>query len=503
MIALREPLILAAAAAAVYGAGLAAPFHLDDYALLSDRAVTASDGWRQVWAPLRTRPLTYFTFWLNYRLAGSSPASYHAVNLGLHALASALTWSALRRLIPGQAALFAALLFAVHPIQSEAVNYVFARSTLLMSVFCLAGLRDWVRGRHWRTAAWFLAALLAKEECAAFPAFLLLLFVSISRSAAELRPIAAMAVFAVAAGVRVVLATAVEPGAEAGVHAAVSPAQYFASQGVVIWRYLRLLVLPWGFTVDPDVRIPPPAIAAAAWMLLAASAAVAWRRFDRAREGFWWIAGLVLLLPSSSVFPASDLSADRRMYLPMVAFSALAGLAARRVRARYAVGAVALLAVLGAARTQVWRSERALWEEASRRAPRKLRPKLQLARLLPPPEALRVLEEARRLAPEDPRVPSAMGRAYLMLGDAGGALREFGRALALAPQDARAYNNRGVALMALGQLEAARRDFQTALTLDPCLFDAHFNLVRQGRRPPPSDRCPFSEEQRRQLQAAP
>lgn len=500
---MREPLILAALTAAVFGASLAAPFHLDDYSLLSDPAVTAPDGWRHVWAPLRTRPLTYLTFWLNYRLGGWNPAGYHAVNVVLHALAAVLLWSALCRLVPRRAAFLAGLFFAAHPIQSEAVNYVFARSALLMTVFCLAGLRDWTAGKHWRTVAWFGAALLAKEECAAFPLLLLLLFLSISRNAAELRPIAAMAVLALGAGLRVVAATSVQPGAEAGPQAAFSPAQYFAAQGVVIWRYLRLLLLPWGFTVDPDVRIPPPWIAAAAWALLIVSAVVALRRFDKAREGFWWIAGLVLLLPSSSVFPATDLSADRRMYLPLVAFSAAAGLAARRLRMPYAAAAIGLLALLAAGRTLVWRNERALWEEASRLAPAKVRPKLQLVRLLPPPEALRLLEEARRLAPEDPRIPAAMGHAYLSLGDAAGALREFGRALALAPRQAQAYNNRGVALMALGQLEAARSDFEQALALDPCLFDARFNLLRLGHRPPGSYRCPFSEEQRRRLESPP
>ena len=59
---------------------------------------------------------------------------------------------------------FAAAIFAVHPMQSEAVNYIFARSTLLMSLFCLLSLNDWLRGRHWRAVLWFTLGLLSKEE---------------------------------------------------------------------------------------------------------------------------------------------------------------------------------------------------------------------------------------------------------------------------------------------------------------------------------------------------
>ena len=486
-------------AAAVFGVSLSASFQFDDYAIFSNPVLTSVDGWRQVWKPLQTRPLTYFTFWLNYRASGGNPIGYHAVNVALHVAAILLLWDVLSRIIPRRAAFVASLVFALDPIQAEAVAYVYARAILLATVFCLLSLRSWIKGRHWWAVAWFAVALLAKEECAAFPVFLLLLHFSISRNTSEFRAIAAMLGLSLLAGLRVMVVTAVEPGVGAGFQAGVSTFEYLAAQGVVILRYFRLLVFPWGFSADPDIRVPGVWLALLAWLAIAASVIVALRRFSSARQGFWYVSGLVLLLPSSSIFPAADLAADRRMYLPMCAFAAAAGLLLRSVKSRILLALVLLLALLSFGRMRVWLTERSLWQEAVNRAPNKIRPKIQLARTLEPAKALALVEEAQRLAPEDPRVAAELGKTYMLLGKPQQALAAFGRQLALSPNSAQALNSRGVALLALGQSGAAREDFERALKIDPCLFDARFNLKRFGVALSNWD-CRFSDEQRRLLQ---
>jgi len=143
-----------------------------------------------------------------------------------------------------------------------------------------------------------------------------------------------------------------------------------------------------------------------------------------------------------------------------------------------AAAAVVALAAVSFSRTQVWLSEETLWREAMRRAPGKVRPKIQLSRAVAPAEALDLLADARRLAPDDPAVPTETGRVLLTARRPAEALAEFGRALALAPRDARNYNNRGVALAALGQTAAARADFERALQADPKLATARENLQR-------------------------
>lgn len=481
MVALRKVIILLLAASIAFGASLFASFHFDDYSLFSDRAVTSSSGWYQVWDLTRTRPLTYLTFWINYQIDTQNPVGYHAFNLVLHLLAAWLAFDSLKRLVSENVAFVAALIFAIHPIQTEAVSYIFARSTLLMTVFCLLSFRDWLRGFHWRATLWFAVALLAKEECVAFPLFLFLLHLSISRNVRELKAIAVMVGLALLAGARVLFAVAATPGAGAGSRAGISAIQYLGTQGGVILRYLRFLIVPYGFSVDPDIPLEPKWWA---WLIVIAAAAIAARWFSRARAGFWFVAGLVLLLPSSSILAAADLAVDRRMYLPLLAFATCAALLLAPTN-RYGLAAImTVLLVLSIVRTQVWRGEESLWTEAVERAPKKIRPRIQLARALPPDRAIAVLEAARNLAPNDPSVATELGRIYLDSGAPAKALAEFGRALALLPNNPRALSNRGVALMMLQQPEAARQDFVRALSLDPCQPEARLNATRMGITPP-------------------
>src|SRR4029077_3168303 len=121
---MRARLLLVAAALAAFGASLGSVFHFDDYAFFSDPLLTSVAGWTGLWSLTRPRPLTYLTFWLNYQIGGQDPLGYHALNLLLHLGAVLLAFECLRRLMPGRAALLAAALFAVHPLQAESVDYV-------------------------------------------------------------------------------------------------------------------------------------------------------------------------------------------------------------------------------------------------------------------------------------------------------------------------------------------------------------------------------------------
>ena len=431
-------------------------------------------------AAARDTAVTYLTFWINHQLGGENPVGYHAVNLALHLTAILLLWDALQRLLPAPARLIATAIFAVHPFQAEPVNYIFARSTLLATVLCLAAFASWARGRRWWAVAWFGAALLAKEECVAFPIFLLLLSLPLIWRSKELKPIAAMLALSLAAGLRVMLAAQTTPGSGAGGQAGVSSQSYFLTQGGVILRYLRMLLVPWGFTVDPDIPIASLWIGILAWLAVLGLAVLAWRSVRRSRAGIWFLGGLILLLPSSSIFPANDLAADYRMYLPMIGFAASIGLLLERVRPLYLAPALLLLIGLSFLRTLTWQHEESLWADAVEKAPAKVRPRIQLARAVEPRRAVEILEQTQRLAPEDPQIPAEEGRIYLGLGRPARALVEFGRALALAPGSAEALNNRGAALLALGQRDVAVQDFNRALAIDPCQFNARLNLRRLG-----------------------
>ena len=462
--------------------------------MLRDPRITGSSGWWEVWLPLQTRPLTQFSFWANHALGGGSgeanPLPWHLVNLLLHAVNTWLVWRIAMRMLPSQGAWIAAALFALHPLQSEPVNYVFARSTLLMTTFCLLTVWFWLRERTLPALGCFVLALLAKEECVTLPFALLLLDwargVKLERR--KIGTASVMLVAAALAGLRAVLATRAMPGSGAGFAAGITPFEYFRAQGVVIWRYLRLLALPYGFTVDTEVAMPDLWLSALGWAAILGLCVLAYRK-----GWYWLLAGFILLIPSSTIFPAEDLAADRRMYFPMFAFACF--LVATRLKTPVILAILAGLGLISCYRTAfVWSSERALWQEAVERSPGKVRPRIQLARTLPVTDATRVLEQASGIAPGDPDVPNELGLILLRNGRAAESLAAFGRALALNPSSAMILNNRGVALQELGQSKAAQADFLRALEKDPCLDDARRNLaLTTGVSPPEYPRgCPSS-----------
>lgn len=497
MVALRFRVLLLVAVCAAFGGALQAPFHLDDFSLTASPILTSPDGWRDLLRPLQTRPLTELTFWAQLQVT-RDPMAFHLFNLLLHLASVWIAVSVLENWTSGRAMMIAAALFAFHPLQTQAVVYVFARATLLAGLFSLAAILSWQRGRFWRAFLWFLLALLSKEEVAALPVVLALAEWAGDRRSSCRAPLIAMIVSAAAIGLRTIAAVSMTAGSGAGAQSGLTPFEYFSYQGVAILRYLWLLLFPIGFTPDPAVRTGPWA-ASLAWGVIAALAFLAAPAASRRSPGFWLLAGLLMLAPSSSVFPAEELAADRRMYLPLVFFGALVGVLLQKADARMLVAICVIWAGVSFLQTRLWQNPQALWLEAARLAPEGIRSKRQLARLLPPQQAVELLEEAQRLEPENPDIASDLGLVWLKAGDGGAALSAFGRALALDPASAIHVHNRGLALLLLGQQDAAKEDFERALERDPCLFDAFLNLRAIGVPRTPGSGCRFTPDQQRLL----
>jgi tetratricopeptide (TPR) repeat protein len=494
MVPLRSALFLAGAILLAFGGCVWGPLVLDDHSLFLDPGLLSPGGWREVLLPTQTRPLTWLSFWLNFRIS-TAPWTLHLVSLLLHLASALVALNVLRRWLPPVTGLFAAVVFALHPVQTEAVVYVYARATLLSGLLSLLALKSWTEGRPWKAVTWFTAALLAKEEAAALPLALAWLAWWRRPAFPYRAPLGLMAALSLASGLRVIWAAAALAGSGAGAGAGISPWNYFLAQGLAIWRYLRLLVIPVGLTIESPLDVPPVPLGVALWTGLLCLAVLVTRL-----SGPWFAAGLLLLASSSSVFPAADLSADRRVYL-MVPFAAAAvGVwLAGRIRPKWVLVLAAVLAGTSAISTAHWLSEEKLWRRARELAPNKVRPLRQLARITEPATALKFLQQAAELAPEDADVAGDLGRTYLRLQDPVRALAEFGRALALTPAAATAVNNRGVALTALGQVEAGLQDFRRAAQLDPCLFDAHWNLKQAGAPRPGDAACRWTPEQRRAM----
>jgi len=170
-------------------------FTYDDLALVRDnprirsitdlRSIFLSDWWQPQTAEQEVirrqrdrlyRPLTMFSFALNYAASGLNPFGYHLVNVVLHAAVCALVYRFAQRLLEDHgAATLAAVLFAVHPVHCEAVANVVGRAEILAALFMLLGLlvlcpeRDLPSVRRvLGGAGLFIAALFSKETAACY-----------------------------------------------------------------------------------------------------------------------------------------------------------------------------------------------------------------------------------------------------------------------------------------------------------------------------------------------
>ncbi len=522
-----------------FGSTITSSFHFDDYSLFSDPILTAPSGWWEVFRWERTRPLTYLTFWLNYRLGGTEAWGYHAVNLACHLTAVWLAWSVFHQLVGRRAAILATVVFAVHPVQTEPVAYVFGRATLLAALFCLLSWRAWNGANRWRAVAYFAAALLAKEEAIAFPIFLAGCEwmrrragltggesrIEWSREPSPewsrvMPPLAAALGIGLLVAARLFYAALITEGAGIGVGLGeITPRTYLLTQGRAVWEYLALIVWPAGLNFDRDFRLSTgwDTATTAAWIALALLVIAAGWSLRKWPAAFWLLGGLVLLVPTSSIVPLADLMTERRLYLPLLSLSLAIGIIGSRAP-RFAVPLLALLlAGLSFQRSWVWHGEESLWRDTVAKSPAKVRPKIQLSRALgakhPPPhdEQLRLLDDARFLAPHDPDVATEMGVVYLQMGRPSDAAREFSAALRAFPDDPGALANYGAALYALGRGDEAARTFRAALRHDPCHFDARNNLIlvfrsrgdelaaRRAARLPQG--CRFTPEQREMIEA--
>ena len=173
-----------------YGRALDAPFILDD-----ESAIVKNPSIISLWPlvgtaeqpgpfrpppnlPTVARPLVNLSFAVNYRFGGLNPAGYHAVNVLIHFLSALLLWAIVRRTLrlpyfsgrftaaAGWLALAVALLWALHPLQTEAVIYATQRTELLMAFFYLAtlycSLRYWETEEHpRRRTTWLTLAVVA------------------------------------------------------------------------------------------------------------------------------------------------------------------------------------------------------------------------------------------------------------------------------------------------------------------------------------------------------
>jgi len=480
-----------------------------------------------------SRPLLHATDAVNYYLDGMNTRGYHAVNLAVHIINAILLYLLIlmtgrhMRLEEDDVRLLAALsamIFAAHPLQTEAVTYITSRSMLLATMFYLLGpivfLRaaTAARGRGRYVAALFAVSMLgmaSRENFATFPLMLFfydLLFVSALNPREALRRHYALylaAALPLGYLAFIILGNTYDRSIDyPGI--GIRPLHYIITQFKVHWTYLRLLVLPIGQNADYDYPIsrslfnPAALIAFVGYAGLWAGAVLKARKRPLFSFGVLWF--LVTLIPIS--FGVSLMSLrlgnvifEHRVYLPS-AGAIVAGvwavllLTKGRERARKAaVSALVVMslvfAVAAHARNTVWFTDKTLWEDVVKKSPNKERGHYNLGLALrhegETQAAIKNFEAAVKYREGKSNVHDFgivvkdrshfnLGMLYQERGNIEKAIEEYEMVIKITQKNALAYNNLGMLYRQKGRTDKAIGYYKEALKLEPDNAEFHVNL---------------------------
>lgn len=472
-------LLLVTATLLVYAVSFSNGFVLDDNVIIVKNPDTVHVGnvGKLLFSPdvikPYYRPLNRASYLLDYQLFGMNPVWFHAVNIIIHLLNVVLLYLVGCRLLADRrAALIAALLFAVHPVNSEAVNFIAARNTLLALFFSLAsllvfyGVKD--RGGRWPilAALLFFCGLLSKETGLMLIAIIGLyaLFPGFLPDGEKFRVrMTSLVPFLVAAIVYFAMRAYSLHGMVGIKVPTDGMLDRLAANYHVIPQYLGLLLFPVDLTLFHTIQqgglFTPfwhfPVFAA----FLALVLLIVRHRNRAALFGLAWCA--VNYLPISNIVPIpSDPITERFLYLPAVGAFIILGagvswLFAMEKTKRFvwlaAAGLAMACAVLTVRRNLEWKDEFSLFASGVRNNPASAEAHYNL------------------------------GTAFQDRGDFVAARQEWETALKLDPANSDALIQVGTCFAMDGDLRMAQQYYDAALSAPPGKVDpgkamAHYNL---------------------------
>jgi len=526
----------------IYSNTFSDPFHFDDEANIVDnpRIKNLSN----LIDLSGRRYVGFLSFALNYHFGQLNVFGYHLVNLLIHITNGFLVYSLVllllrippplltpysSRLSPpastfassSSIALATALLFVVHPLQTQAVTYIVQRFTSLAALFYLLTSVLYLK---WRSAKeesrirslYYAGALLCtvlamktKESSFTLPLMLLLIEAVFFESPTRKRWIALIPFL-----LTLLIIPLSHPGAvgEGEERIEISRWDYLFTQFRVIMTYLRLLILPVNQNLDYDYPIShsllEPKVLFSFLFLLVLFTFSLYLLFVRPRPshssrlaafGILWF--FLTLSIESSIIPIRDVIFEHRLYLPSVGFFLAGSVLIITLLDRWrgmnvlVIGVlVVILSIATYQRNVVWRDDLTLWTDVVRKSPNNARghyslglayQNLEHTDFLFLNDAIREYEAAIALNPNYARAHNALGNLYKDLGRVDEQIQEYKIALTINPDFAEAHFNLGNLYKDLGRVDEQIQEYKIALTINPDFAEAHYNLgvayVEQGR----------------------
>jgi tetratricopeptide (TPR) repeat protein len=404
------------------------------------------------------RPLTMLTYLLNFWSAGLKSFYYHLINLLLHILNISIVYLVLNYLwkdLEPTAVFLAVSLFAIHPLNSQAVNFLSSRATLLFTFFYLLSFYLYLKDKLWISFLAFAIGLLSKEEMITLP-FLILIYELIYKRKLRLKkilPFVALSLF-------YLLWRRYLFGAATIIYRVRAIKEDLLLGLLNLPFYFRLTLWPRGFSVEHPLASllrfsMLNLIYIFAFYLILILGIIYCYRKDK-------LAAFCLLWPAIAISPFLFISfnnplAEHRFYLGFVGLTLVLGyILDKLIRHSYQLKAtvtgVGLSCILGLSlltleRNAAWKDELSLWLDA------------------------------RKTAPLSDRLHNNLGREYLLRGEYNLAEEELKLSIRLNPLNYQAHYNLGLLYAYLKRIDEAVTEFKIAVKILPAFAAGYNNLA--------------------------
>jgi protein O-mannosyl-transferase len=479
----------------VYSNSFDCSFHFDDELNITENPVITNlynfvnlNFWLHL-----GRQIAYLSFALNYHFNNLDVFGYHLINILIHIITGIITFLLVKLILnlnnsknikfnkyKDWIALFSALFFVVHPLQTQAVTYIVQRMASMAAMFYILSIYLYAIGRIEHTQKnnilkaiifYFLAltsgiiGVMTKENAATFPFVMLLFeFFFIRNKKNKIFKkyiIFSVSGFALICILYLLLNTDIfTTSATSGM--SISSIDYLINQFIVIVRYLQLTILPINQCADYgnivfnfpftssilDIKV------IGCFLLLVGIFTLAVYLYKKNKAmsfGLFWF--FIALSVESSIIPIADPMFEHRMYLPML------GIALFLISSLYMISnkikpinvfsflflIIVIMGVFSYSRNKVWKSE------------------------------ILLLSDVIKNAPYNARCYYNRGRLIYKLADKQGAIKDFSSAIELKPNFAEAYYNRGIARKDIGDFDGAEQDYNRAIEIKPKSADYYIN----------------------------
>ncbi len=507
-----------------YGHTLDVPFYLDDHTSVVQNAATRSLDLPSMWEHAPLRVVGTLSFAINYSIHKLEIGGYHITNILIHFLAGLAVLilcqgitrtPALQRwqkeLYISWLPLVAALLFLIHPLQTQAITYIVQRYASLTGAFYLASMASyvWARisakqtyriGLFAACGCFALLALFTKQNALTLPLTILAIEAILFQTKSKKLIISTLVTVGILLGIWFICSMLLnyDPFSFATLDrltkatGSISRSDYFINQMPLIWKYIALFFWPKGLHLDywvPFHQNFTPLITTAliAHLLMLALAAALIRRLPLISFAifFYYISHLV----ESGLIPIPDLFFEHRAYLPNLGLCLLSAWLLTVVLPKYLntkifIGVtVALLLALGVTtwnRNNTWRNPLKFWEQCVKEDPENYRALGELGKYMileqRYQEAYTFLDRSLKMQnkyrlPFSTNQSVAVNMAFILQNLKGNdAALEYINTIVdkeLAPQNlARLLTRKGKILMVKNRLDEAAACFTMALELD-------------------------------------